>query len=248
MSKVLKFLRSDLAEYLQLPYGVANRPMELIGDLAKEEWTNLSPKSAQDENQFYLNTKHYLQECTDWHDKDSTVRKWHKTLLKYAEKENWQSILDYGAGIATQSLILAEESNIPTIVIADFNCPSLSFVSWKAMKYRLEHKVKFLMFDPNLPVQLVYNDYDCIICTDVIGHSTQPYAMLAEILTHCQWTLWNSDFRVSATDRYPMHHMKPRNWDTVWDIATQPVESFLYKSRVFGQDANELVQRWQNIR
>lgn len=241
---MLKFLRSDLAEYLQLPYSVANKPMDLIGDLARDKWNSINPQSPQDENQFYLQTKHYLQECTDWHDKDRTVRKWNDTLIKYTEKENWRTVLDYGCGIATHSLVLAEESNINTVVLADFNNPAINYASWKVAKYRLEDKVKFFIFEPSIAVQPVPANFDCIICTDVIGHSTQPYRMLAEILTHCKWTLWNSDFRVSMTDRYPMHHMKPSNWDMVWNMAVTPVEPFLFKSRVFEQDAQVLAKKW----
>jgi len=244
MSRIAKFLKCDLAEYLNLPYGVANRPMELIGDLAKAEWNKLSPRSPQEENQFYAKTHHYLQECSDWHDRDTTVRRWNDTLLEYAQRLNWQSVLDYGAGIATHSLVLAEESDVKTIVIADFNCPALSFAAWKADKYQLAQKVQWRLFDPNLVVQPVLFDYDCIICTDVIGHSTQPFRMFAEIMTHCEYTLWNSDFRVSSADRYPMHHPKPSNWDVVWELATQPVASFLFKSRLFGQDAKVLVEEW----
>lgn len=247
MSKIIKFMRRDLAEYLNLPYGVANRPMELIGDLAKEEWNRLSPRSPQEQNQFYAKTQHYIQECTDWHDRDTTVRRWNDTLLEYAERLNWQSVLDYGAGIATHSLVLAEESNVKTVVIADFNCPALSFAAWKANKYELEPKVQWRLFDSNLVVQPVVNHYDCIICTDVIGHSARPYAMFAEIMTKCTYILWNSDFRVSTADRYPMHHPKPRHWDRIWEQATFPVASFLFKSRLFGQDAKGLAKKWERL-
>jgi SAM-dependent methyltransferase len=245
MSKVLKFLRSDLAEYLQLPYGVANKQMEVVGEFAKQEWEALNPRSPQQENQFYLKTMHYLQECTDWHDRDRTVRKWNDLLLEYAEKEQWESVLDYGCGIATHSLVLAEDSNVGTVVLADFNNPAINYASWKAHKYELQDKVQFLMFNPDLAVQPVPIPFDCIICTDVIGHSAYPYRMLAEVLTHCKWTLWNSDFRASPDDRYPMHHRKPPGWDRVWEMATFPVEPFLLKSRIFGQDAQVLARKWE---
>jgi len=247
MSKIIKFMRQDLAEYLNLPYGVANRPMELIGDLAKEEWNRLSPQTPEEENQFYLKTQHYLQECSDWHDRDATVRRWNDTLLEYAERFDWQSILDYGAGIATHSLVLAEESDVKTVVIADFNCPAMAFAAWKVNKYKLGPKVQWRLFDPSLIVQPVVNNYDCIICTDVIGHSNAPYAMLAEIMTHSTYALWNSDFRVSGNDRYPMHHLRPRYWDKVWKLVAQPIVPFLFKSRITGQDAKELAEKWERL-
>jgi len=246
MSKIIKFMRQDLAKYLNLPYGVANQPMELIGDLAKAQWNKLAPRSPQEENQFYLKTHHYLRECTDWHDRDATVRKWNDTLLEYAEKLNWQLVLDYGAGIATHSLVLAEEGNVKTVVIADFDCPALSFAAWKADRYDLRG-IRWRLFDPNLVVQPVVNNYDCIICTDVIGHSTRPYAMLAEIMTHTTYTLWNSDFRVSGSDRYPMHHPKPRHWDKIWKSVTDSIAPFLFRSRVKGQDAKELAEKLERI-
>jgi len=247
MSEIVKNLRYDLAEYLRLPYGVANRPMELIGELAKEEWNNLNPRNPQEENFFYLHTQHYLQECSDWHDRDATVRKWNDTLLEYADKLNWQYVLDYGAGIATPALVLAEESDVETIVIADFDCPALNFAAWKAHKYGLEHRTIWRVFDTDLVVQPVENQYDCIICTDVIGHSNAPYAMLAEIMTHTTYVLWNGDFRVSNADRYPMHHTKPRGWDGVWGLVAQPVASFLFNSKVTGQSVDELTQRWRRM-
>lgn len=246
MSKIIKFMRQDLARYLNLPYGVANQPMELIGDLAKTQWEKLAPRSPQEQNQFYVKTYHYLRECSDWHDRDTTVRRWNDTLLEYAKKLNWQSVLDYGAGIATHSLVLAEESDIKRVVIADFNCPAMSFAAWKADRYNLR-RVQWRLFDPDLAVQPVTNNYDCIICTDVIGHSTRPYAMLAEIMTHTTYVLWNSDFRVSTGDRYPMHHSKPKNWDRVWGATTFPIASFLFKSRVTGQDAKGLVEKWERL-
>ena len=237
-------MRRDLAKYLNLPYGVANQPMELIGDLAKTQWNKLAPSNPQEENEFYVKTYHYLRECTNWHDRDTTVRKWNDTLLEYSERLNWQSVLDYGAGIATHSLVLAEMSNVKTIIIADFNCPAMSFAAWKVDKYQLQG-VQWRLFDPGLVVQPVLQDYDCIICTDVIGHSNAPYAMLAEIMTHSTYVLWNSDFRVSSGDRYPMHHVKPRHWDRIWESVAEPVASFLFESRVAGRDAKMLVEKWE---
>lgn len=251
-SIILDNLRTDLAEYLGVPYGLANKTtMEVAGDKAKKDWEFYDPLHSQVHdnpyeavNEFYMRTRHYLAECTDWHDRDNTVRHWTETLVKHAKELRWESVLDYGAGIATHSLVLAEQTGLE-VVIADFDCPAMQFALWKAEKYQLP--VTFITFDPTLPVQPVDKPYDCIICTDVVGHSLYPYDLLAEVLTHCRYTLWNSDFRVSSTDRYPMHQEKPRMWDKTWTSATVPIAPFLFHSLAFGHNAKTLAERWKLI-
>jgi len=239
MSEILQNLRTDLAEYLGYRL---TQTMEVIGDQAKQQWDYECPETIYERNDFYMQTEHYLGECTDWHDRDEILRQWSATLINAAKSHDfglWTNVMDYGSGIATHSLALAEANKTVNIMLADFDCPAMKFAKWKAEKYGLD--IDAHIFDPLVAVQPIPRLFDCIICTDVIGHSTNPYKMLLEILTHTRYVFWNSDFRVFPNDRYPMHCTKPPVWDWLWDNTTINAAPFLYKSFLYRRTIQEVV-------
>jgi len=240
VNKILQNLRADLEEYLGSPLTQA---MEVFGDRAGRQWDYESPETIYERNDFYMRTEHYLGECTDWHGRDTVLQQWGETLISAALDANlgppWTSVMDYGSGIATHSLVLAESSDAVRVTLSDFLCPAMEFAGWKVEKYGLD--VDFHIFDPLVSVQTVPQLFDCIICTDVIGHSSNPYKMLLEILTHARYVLWNSDFRVSPSDRYPMHCVKPSMWDWLWNNSTINVGPFLYRSFLYEKTIQEVV-------
>jgi len=212
----------------------------------KDEWLEQHIRDFVAANDFYSSDENAIYQSTAWLLRDEPMCDIIRSIPKSAEKFNWKTVFDYGAGIGTPSLVLAETCRDITITMGDFDCPALSLAKWKTMVYQLEN-VEFRDFCSCDEVSVIDQPVDCVLCIHVIGHSLNPFRTLAEVTTKGKYSVWLSDFRVkelAEDDLYPMHQRKPNGWDTIFKDAFEPIGNHVYESKVFGLDADVLAEMW----
>lgn len=232
-SKILSELLPDLQEFLGLDDEAMRVELETCRQVGGERWLAKKPKNYMEAAKFYQTADHSLAQYVAWFLRDTTICEWPFQLVEHARTLGWGKVLDYGAGLSVHSSIMAEQG-CPNVWAADFSCPVFSFAQMRARKYDIP--LKFLIFYPDMEVQPLWEQWDCIICVHVIGHSYNPFQMLAEIAGHSQYVFWCSDFRLEEDpkdDIQPMHRRKPPMWDDIFARTFTQVDQWLYKSNVF---------------
>lgn len=245
MSKILSSLLIDLAEYTGDTMAEIQSRMDNCRHENAEEWLALNPETFVDANEFYSMDESAIYQSTAWLLRDQPMREIIMSIPESAEKFEWETVFDYGTGIGTPSLVLAELNNRVKIAAADFDCPAMSFAKWKAQVHQLD--IEFENFCTCLEVPTIGQPRDCVLCIHVIGHSLNPLRTLAEVATHGKYTVWLNDFRVhelTPDDMYPMHQKKPAGWDKIWNEIYEPVGNHVQRSKVFGLDADKLALEW----
>jgi len=150
--------------------------------LTLERWKKIKPTLPEEKINFYALYAFELFEGAKRH-LGTERRSWFYELAKTAEEEGWRKVLDFGCGIGTDGLVLAEaglEVHFLDVVGSAFN-----FARWRAIKYGFK-KTKFF------PLQPISQKYDCIICVDVLGHTASPRNTIKHLM---DWTdnLWLLD-------------------------------------------------------
>jgi len=246
MTNILSSLLVDLAEYTGDNMTDLQIRMDECRHENKTEWLEKQVHDFVTANEFYSSDENAIYQSTAWLLRDGPMCEIIKSIPESAIKLDWKTVFDYGGGIGTPSLILAETNKDIAVTIADFDCPALSFAKWKAMVYQLDN-IEFRDFCCCNEVPAIENPVDCVLCIHVIGHSLNPFRTLAEVATKGKYSIWLSDFRVmeyAEDDIYPMHQRKPDGWDTVFNDVFEPVGNHVLKSKVFGLDANGLAEIW----
>lgn len=246
MSRILSSLLVDLAEYTGDNMADLQTHMTECRRENRNEWLEKQVQDFVDANEFYSSDENAIYQSTAWLLRDGPMCEIIQSIPESAIRLGWKTVFDYGGGIATPSLVLAETNRNVTITCADFDCPALSFAKWKAAAYQLDN-IEFKNFCSCDEVPPIVQPVDCILCIHVIGHSLNPFRTLAEVATKGKYSIWLSDFRVknlAEDDLYPMHQKKPYNWDTIFNDVYEPVGNYAQKSKVFGLDADILAEMW----
>ena len=248
MSQILSNLLVDLSEFTGETMTQIQAKMDASREESAQRWLSLGATNFTMANEFYETNEFSAYQSTAWMLRDAPMREIILSTPESAKRLGWQSVFDYGAGIGTTSLVLAELSDkklARSIRMGDFNCPALSFAEWKAHKYKLP--VKCTHFCACEEVPAIEDFYDCVLSIHVIGHCLNPFRTLAEIATHGKYSVWISDFRVCEIEKediYPTHRRKPSGWDIIWPRVYESVGSHVQRSKVYMQDANVLALEW----
>ncbi len=248
MSKILSNLLVDLSEYTGNTMADLQLHMDECRQENKDEWLREHIQEFVAANEFYSSDENAIYQSTAWLLRDEPMCDIIESIPKSAIKFNWETLFDYGGGIGTPSLVLAETNRDIAITIADFDCPALSFAKWKAGAYQLDN-IEFKNFCRCDEVPPIVRPRDCVLCIHMIGHSLNPFRTLAEIATKGKYAVWLNDFRVkeyAEDDKYPMHQRKPNGWDIVWADAFEPIGNHVFKSKLFGLDADIQAGMWIN--
>jgi len=246
MTNILSNLLIDLAEYTGDNMADLQKHMDSCRQENKDEWLERSSRGFVSANDFYSSDENALYQSTAWLLRDEPMCEIIRSISESAKELDWKTVFDYGAGIATSSLVLAETANDVAVTIGDFDCPAQSFAKWKAMAYQLGN-VSFEDFCTCDEVPLIESLVDCVLCIHVIGHSLNPFRTLAEVATKGKYSVWLNDFRVNdiaSDDLYPMHQKKPKGWDIVFNDAFEPIGNHVLRSKIFGLDADRLAETW----
>jgi len=138
----------------------------------------------------------YMYDLTAWHGSGS-IDDWFRRAKGWAsELPPGARVLDYGAGIGTYSLILAERADIQVDAL-EISPALRDYIQWRAGgKTNIR------------PVHLIDGPYNAIICIDTIEHLPAPeyFPVLAKAALvprgrlMATWTFHKSD------GMHPMHH------------------------------------------
>lgn len=107
-------------------------------------------------------------------------------------------VLDYGCGIGSDGLLLAEAGY--RVEFADFDNPSTEYLRWRLRRRGVDAAVHDL--DTHVP-----GGFDCAFAFDVIEHVDDPVAFLEEMESRAGLVMVN--FLESEPDDQPLHRDLP---------------------------------------
>jgi SAM-dependent methyltransferase len=166
----------ELSLYLKKPKRAIEEKM-LVEEPVAEAWGEMkpNPKSEEEIDNFYIETDAYIYELMAANHIVQTLYSYH-VLAEKMKKLKIRTILDYGAGAATLS-ILFKNLNYD-VDYADLPGKLFDFAKWRIGKRKLD----IPMFD--LKKDKIRKKYDCIICTEVFEHVVNPEALLEKLKAH----------------------------------------------------------------
>jgi 2-polyprenyl-3-methyl-5-hydroxy-6-metoxy-1,4-benzoquinol methylase len=138
-----------------------------------DEWRERSPQSVEDIDRFYTETDLYLWELLAWNGGASYgpyLRRLEE-LARTFPPERHPRALDYGCGVGTAALKLAELGY--AVTIADVPGRTLAFARERFRRRGVEADVLELARDTRLP----RGEWDVLVCFDVLEHVADPAAV-----------------------------------------------------------------------
>ena len=224
-SQIYHALLADYVEYRGVSEEAARRQFREAEVKLKEHWLALKPRTPAEQARFYRQEKLYIADLTGWLLRDGAVAGFLSMLRKYLQKYQLRTVLDYGCGIGSQGLALAEAG--AEVTLMDIEGPVWEYAQWRAKKHGLHDKVRWV------PLAPILDDYDLILCVDVVGHVPDPFRLLQELSDKAKFTFFNKDFRVrdkAEDDRYPQHHREPDGWWGAFRHNFEQIDSFLWQN------------------
>lgn len=144
-------------------------------------WRQAKPKTARDMRNFYSTTDLYLWELSKWHGSQQYqqyLKIVDAVVAQQASKQRHLRALDFGSGIGTVAVRLAEAGY--DVTIADV--PGITF---DFAKHRLRRKnLRFKTLDVVKDIPRIYGQFDTIVCFDVLEHVVQPDRVWLELEKH----------------------------------------------------------------
>lgn len=141
----------DLIEYTKEDEHTVKTKMHFGGLAVHRLWEQYVDK-------FYKKNTHYLYDLTEYNNSEG-----YKELLSRLTKLKGKKILDFGGGIGTICILLAENNTVHYADIVDSPV-------WKYAKWRFEkHNINVKMLDAKKYGEFD-NDYDYILLIDVAEH------------------------------------------------------------------------------
>lgn len=224
---VYRTLLSDYMEYQGIAdEAEANSQFRQAELTAKERWLEAKLETAADKARFYREADFYIGDLTGWMLRDRAVADFIPMLRGYLTKHDIKTVLDYGCGIGTQGLALAEAG--ADVALMDIEGPVWDYARWRAERHGFLTKTRWLPLGP------VMDSYDLILCIDTIAHVPNPFRLLREFSDKAKFLFLNEDFRIqekAEDDRYPQHHRRPDGWDTALREKFVNNDNFLWKNR-----------------
>lgn len=178
-------LLQDLADFRGLPVDIIRdvcyRQTE---DLARI-WRERKPQSPGEILRYYLDGNAlYLGDTAFWHATCEGRQEWMDRMIRVLRELRVVSVTDYGCGIGTDSLVLAQEGF--SVLGLDLPGEMLRFARWRADKYGvgLAHfkEIKIEIDPPLIPLR------DCTILIDVLEH-IPDYQRLLKRFMRASWLL-----------------------------------------------------------
>ena len=195
----LRTLRDYYTRY-SVPNGRSWAKAHLRGSTTslKHLWNN----GAKDPDTFYTEDDvgaAYIGDLTAWHS-SGTINAWFSAVVDAASGTT-RSILDYGAGIGTYSLMLAEQGHC--VDACEANSTLREYIDWRSTRHNI---------NVNTTPEPLNTTYDMIVCIDTLEHLSSPEDTLKQFYTLLRptgmlcatWTFHQSN------GEHPMHHDETR--------------------------------------
>ncbi len=183
-------LVAELADYLDQPVNeVADRCRNAAAELARN-WQAAAPSDTAAITTFYRQTDTYLYDLTWWHalqaDTSALIQ---VQALETALAHHAHTVLDFGSGIGSLGLLLAQHGLVVTL--ADVQPDLNAYARWRFARRELPVQVLDLpattasATDPASPSPTLLPSaaFDFISAVDVLEHLPDPLHTLAQLTT-----------------------------------------------------------------
>lgn len=142
-----------------------------------EAWQRANPVTPDEIRRFYESTDLYLWELTKWHNSTgyATYLALLDTLIARFPPDRYPRVLDYGSGIGTAALRLAEAGY--HVTLADVPGKTLAYAESRFHRRGYPCDVIRVAYDrPRLP-----GSYDLFVCFDVLEHIPKPDRLIRHL-------------------------------------------------------------------
>jgi 2-polyprenyl-3-methyl-5-hydroxy-6-metoxy-1,4-benzoquinol methylase len=165
-------LISDLMEFFDLTYNETIQLLKVGKKVFNMTWTALEPKTEEEILKFYETVPFNVFSLAYWHMRKHQ-RKFRQQVIEHCSGK----VLDYGGGIGDLCIELAKRGF--DVTYGDVKGKNMEFAKWRFMKKGLNVKVIDLVRD-----HTSLEEYDTILCIDVIEHVPDPKNSLKTIGQH----------------------------------------------------------------
>ena len=141
-----------------------------LEDLARS-WERADPKTPEEMLAFYASAAPYVWELMQWHASEARRPYWRalETIRdRFAPDTGYTRVLDFGCGIGTDGLFLAEHGY--EVTLTDVDGPAFRFAQHRFARRGL--RGRFLPARSTLPE--LEGVYDVVVCFDVFEHLPDP--------------------------------------------------------------------------
>lgn len=169
----------ELSEFFNISKDKIEQKM-LVEIPVKEDWNrmNIDPANHEDLTKFYRETNSYIYELMAANNIIQTLFTY-SVLIERIKKLGIKTILDYGGGAGTLSVLLSQLGY--DVVYADLPGKTFQFAKWRFKKRGL--KIPIIALFGNEETDLSTNKlkkykFDCILSTEVIEHVLYPLKLI----------------------------------------------------------------------
>jgi 2-polyprenyl-3-methyl-5-hydroxy-6-metoxy-1,4-benzoquinol methylase len=181
-----EYLGDDFSEYYDSSWELAI------------EWYAKDRDNPEKVKEFYKNTPNYAYNSMIHYESGDRDR-YDQFMKDLVKKHQLKSVVDYGCGVGTDSLILAK-LGLETYVI-DFDCPATQFLRWRIDKHQLDN-LHFLDVEKVTKLPAV----DMLWAFDVFEHLEKPHQVIEMLSPQTRVFCHKSDNDDDANGRHPFHY------------------------------------------
>ena len=141
----------------------------------KQKWKKENPQTKEDIVNYYNTLDLYIPELSSWHAMVKNID--HLKIVEFLQlctKSNFNSYLDYGAGIGSSGLVFNYYGF--SVALADISEAMLNYSKWRFQR----HNVKASFIDLK-KMSIGENHYDCITAIEVLEHVSNPVDTMRKI-------------------------------------------------------------------
>lgn len=184
LTELEEYLGGDFQKYYDSSVALAN------------EWVSNEPESKDEVNDFYRKNKNYLYNLTIWFESGDRPN-FADEIKQVAEKYDVHSFLDFGCGVGNDGLELIEQGY--NVTFADFECPSVDFLKWRAKKRGID--IDFI----DIEHTTIYPPTEVFFAIDVLEHVLDPLDVIDRVNPKTKVFIHHSEFNDIAGGRHPFH-------------------------------------------
>lgn len=195
-------LPQDVCEYFDMPIE-RFKPFCFESTIAlADEWHKRKPETPAEIAAFYQQDwPWYIGDLAWWHTQVEGRQEWFARMVRIGQAFKVRSVLDWGAGICSDALVMA--ANGFRVTVTDYDNPALKFGEWRAQKYGLKLTVRRLPQE----VRKLNRKFDCITAIDVLEHMPDYEEALAGFCRRAWMLVISAPFKdpKAPDDAHPQH-------------------------------------------